>query len=220
MISLAARKKTASDTVDIDPMKKMAWFLNEIEEKLHWNYSVGDTVLVMAYSNCKEVELFINGKSFGKKQQKEANSCFWWYVPYQAGEVKAIGIGNDKKKYSAVLNTVFEPAQIQLIPDTTFINSDGKDIVIVEAVLKDKNNNISYLANNKIEFTVSGEGSIIGTDNGDAKSVVSFKLPWKNAYAGRCIVMVQSTKQAGKISISATSEGLPAKTIQVESGLK
>jgi len=220
MISLAARKKNVTDTLSADPMGKMAWFLNEIEEKLHWNYSTGDTVLVIAYSNCKEVELFINGKSYGKKQQNEANSCFWWYVPYQAGEVKAIGTGSDKKKYPAVLNTVFEPAQIQLIPDTTFISSDGKDMVLVEAILKDKNNNTSYLANNRIEFTVSGEGTIIGTDNGDAKCVDSFKLPWKNAYAGRCIVMVQSTKQAGKISISATSEGLPVKTIQVESGLK
>ncbi|MDO9256008.1 MAG: glycoside hydrolase family 2 TIM barrel-domain containing protein [Bacteroidales bacterium] len=220
MISLAARKKKATDTLDADPMGKMAWFLNEIEEKLHWNYTVGDTVLVMAYSNCKDVELFINGKSYGKKQQNEANSCFWWYVPYQAGEVKAIGTGSDKKKYPAVLNTVFEPAQIQLIPDTSFISSDGKDMVLVEAILKDKNNNTSYLATNRIEFTVSGEGTIIGTDNGDAKCVDSFKLPWKKAYAGRCIVMVQSTKQAGKISISATSEGLPVKTIQVESGLK
>jgi len=220
MISLAARKKKATDTLDADPMGKMAWFLNEIEEKLHWNYSAGDTVLVMAYSNCKDVELYINGKSYGKKLRDEANSCFWWYVPYQAGEVKAIGTGSDKKKYPAVLNTVFEPAQIQLIPDTTFISSDGKDMVLVEAILKDKNNNTSYLANNRIEFTVSGEGTIIGTDNGDAKCLDSFKLPWKKAYAGRCIVMVQSTKQAGKISISATSEGLPVKTIQVESGLK
>jgi hypothetical protein len=220
MISLAARKKKASDDVNADPMGKMAWFLNEIEEKLHWNYSAGDTVLVMAYSNCKEVELFINGKSYGKKQQKEANSCFWWYLPYQAGEVKAIGTGSDKKKYPALLNTVFEPTQIQLIPDTTFISSDGKDMVLVEAILKDKNNNTSYLANNRIEFTVSGEGTIIGTDNGDAKCIDSFKLPWKNAYAGRCIVIVQSTKQAGNIYISAKSEGLPVKTIQVETGLK
>ncbi len=220
MISLAARKKTASDDVNADPMGKMAWFLNEIEEKLHWNYSVGDTVMVVAYSNCKEVELFINGQSFGKKQQDEANSCFWWYVPYQAGEVKAIGIGSDKRKYSAVLNTVFEPVQIQLIPDTSFISSDGKDVVVVEALLKDKNNNTSFLATNSINFTVTGEGTIIGTDNGDAKCVDSFKLPWKNAYAGRCIVMVQSTKLSGKITISAASEGLPVKTIQVESGVK
>jgi beta-galactosidase len=220
MISLAARKKNAADDVKADPMGKMAWFLNEIEEKLHWNYSAGDTVLVMAYSNCKEVELFINGKSFGKKQQDAANSCFWWYVPYQEGEVKAIATGNDKRKYTSVLKTVFEPVQIELIPDTTFVAADGKDVVLVEAILKDKNNNISYTAKNRIDFTVSGEGAQIGTDNGDAKCVDSFKLPWKNAYAGRCIVIVQSTKKAGKISISATSEGLPGKTIEVVSGVK
>jgi len=220
MISLAARKKNATDTIEADPMGKMAWFLNEIEEKLHWNYSAGDTVLVMAYSNCKDVELFINGKSYGKKQQNESNSCYWWYVPYQAGEVKAVGTGSDKKKYTSVLNTVFEPTQIQLIPDTTFITADGKDVAVIEAVLKDKNNNTSFLSNQKIEFSIAGEGTIIGTDNGDAKCLESFKLPWKNAYAGRCIVMVQSTKRVGKITINAKSNGLPVKTIQIETGLK
>lgn len=220
MISLAARKKNVTDTIDADPMGKMAWFLNEIEEKLHWNYSANDTVLVMAYSNCKEVELFINGKSYGKKLRNEANSCFWWYVPFQAGEVKAIGIGSDKKKYPAVLNTVFEPTQIQLIPDTTFISSDGKDVVVVEAILKDKNNNTSFLAKNRIDFSVSGEGTIIGTDNGDAKCVDSFKLPWKNAYAGRALIVIQSTKQAGKIMVNASVDGIPGSSIQIESGLK
>jgi len=220
MVSLAARKKNATDIVSADPMGKMAWFLNEIEEKLHWNYSAGDTVLVMAYSNCKEVELFLNGKSYGKKLQNEANSCFWWYVPYQAGEVKAIATGNDKKKYSSVLNTVSEPTHIQLIPDTSFITADGKDVVLVEAILKDKNNNTSYTAKNRIDFSVSGEGTLIGTDNGDAKCVESFKLPWKNAYAGRCMFIVQSTKQAGKISIRATSEGLPGTTLEIVTGLK
>lgn len=219
MISLAARKKTASDTMSIDPMGKMAWFLNEIEEKLHWNYSAGDTVLVIAYSNCKEVELFINGKSYGKKQQNEANSCYWWYVPYQAGEVKAVGTGADKKKYTAVLNTIFEPAQIQLVSDTTVINSDGKDIVVVEAILKDKNNNTSYLANNRIDFSITGPGTIIGTDNGDAKCIDSFKLPWKKTFAGRCIVVIQSTKQAGIITINASATGLPATSIQIDSNL-
>jgi beta-galactosidase len=220
MISLAARRKNASDTITVDPMGKMAWFLNEIEEKLHWNYDAGDTVLVMAYSNCKEVELFINGKSFGKKQQNEANSCYWWYVPYQAGEVKAIGTGSDKKKYSASLYTVFEPTQVQLIPDTTFIHADGKDVVLVEAVLKDKNNNTSYLAQNRINFTISGEGTIIGTDNGDARCLDSFKLPWKNAYAGRAMVVIQSTKQPGEIRVNASVDGIPGKSVQIESGMK
>jgi beta-galactosidase len=220
MISLAARKKKTTDNVLADPMGKMAWFLNEIEEKLHWNYSTGDTVMVVAFSNCNEVELFINGKSFGKKQKLEANSCFWWYVPYQQGEVKAVGTMGDKKKYTAFLKTVSEPVSIQLKADTSFISADGKDILIVEATFKDKNGNTSYQSRDKINFSVSGEGSIIGTDNGDAKCIDSFKLPWKNAYAGRCIAIIQSTKVSGTITINAESDGLPVAKIQVVSGLK
>ncbi len=220
MISLAARKKKNSDDVNADPMGKMAWFVNEVEEKMHWNYEEGDSVMVVAFSNCAQVELFINGKSHGKKLWNETNSCFWWYVPYQAGEVKAVGTGNNKKKYTASLNTVFEPVQIHLIPDTTFIMADGKDIVIVEAILKDKNNNTSFLAKNRIDFTVKGEAKILGTDNGDAKCIDSFQLPWKNAYAGRCILIIQSTKSQGSIIVKAVAEGLPSSSIQIESGLK
>lgn len=152
--------------------------------------------------------------------QDVANSCLWWYVPYQAGEVKAIATGSDKKKYTSVLNTSFEPVRVQLIPDTSFITADGKDVVLVEAILKDKNNNTCYMAKNRIDFAVSGEGNLVGTDNGDAKCVDSFKLPWKNAYAGRCMVIVQSTKTAGKISLQATSGGLPGNSIEVVTGAK
>jgi len=201
-------------------MGKMAWFVSEVEEKLHWNYSVGDSVLVVAFSNCAQVELFVNGKSHGKKMKEEANSCFWWYVPYQAGEVKAVGTAIDKKKYSAMLHTVSEPVQIQLIPDTSFISADGKDIVIVEAVLKDKNNNTSYLAKDRIDFSVTGLAKILGTDNGDAKCTDSFQLPWKNAYAGRCIVIIQSTKEQGPVMVKAMVDGIPSVSILVQAGLK
>ncbi len=220
MISLAARKKKSTDDVKVDPMGKMAWFVSEVEEKLHWNYSVGDSVLVVAFSNCAQVELFVNGKSHGKKMKEEANSCFWWYVPYQAGEVKAVGTASDKKKYSAMLQTVSEPAQIQLIPDTSFIAADGKDILIVEAVLKDKNNNTSFLAKDRIDFSVTGPAKILGTDNGDAKSIDSFQLPWKNAYAGRCIVIIQSTKEQGPVTVKATVDGIPSASVQVQAVLK
>lgn len=76
------------------------------------------------------------------------------------------------------------------------------------------------MAKNRIDFAVSGEGNLVGTDNGDAKCVDSFKLPWKNAYAGRCMVIVQSTKTAGKISLQATSGGLPGNSIEVVTGAK
>ncbi len=215
MLSLAARKKKLSDNLEADPMGKMAWFLSAVEEKLHWNYQRGDSVLVIAYSNGDEVELFVNNKSFGKKKYNEANSCFWWYVPYEAGQVKAVAKKKDNKELTAVLNTVYEPQALLLTADSKEISATQKDAVMIEAKLLDKNMNCSYLAKNKIEFEVSGEGKLIGTDNGDASCLDNFKLPWRNAYEGRCIAVIQSTGNSGKIVIKAKSENLPESTIEI-----
>jgi beta-galactosidase len=215
MISLAARSKKSSDLVGSDPMGKMAWFISEVEEKLHWNYTTGDTVLVIAFSNCKEVELFLNDKSFGKKQYDPANSCFWWYLPYSAGEVKAVGKGKDGKILTTFLKTETEPIKLQIKTDVLSIKSDAKDIAVVEVQLLDKNNNFTYLAKNPIEFEISGEGKIIATDNGDAACLDNFKLPKRNAYAGRCIAIVQSNGNKGKIMVSVKSSGLPTESVQI-----
>jgi beta-galactosidase len=215
MLSLAARKKKLSDTLDVDPMSRMAWFISAVEEKLHWNYKQGDSVLVIAYSNCDQVELFINKKSFGKKTNNEANSCFWWYVPYETGQVKAVGKKKGSPDMISVLNTVFEPQILSLSSDSKEISSNNGDVVVIEAKLLDKNRNCSYLSNDKIEFEVSGEGKLIGTDNGDAACLDNFKLPWKTAYEGRCIAIVQSTGNAGKIIVKAKSKNLPESTLEI-----
>jgi hypothetical protein len=216
VLSIAARKKKVNDITTEDPMRKLAWFVNEVEEKWHWNYNIGDTVLVVAYSNCDEVELFINGKSKGKKVYNEQYSCFWWYVPFEAGEVKAIGYKQGQKNnLVASLKTVYEPKTISVTSDTKEIKADGHDVAIIEVKLLDENNNCSYLAKNKIEFEVTGEGKIIGTDNGDAACLDNFKLPWRKVHNGRCIAIIQSTEKPGKIIVKAKSEGLPDSFVEI-----
>ena len=93
---------------------------------------------------------FINNKSYGKKKYDEANSCFWWYVPYEAGQVKAVAKKKGSKDLTAVLNTVFKPQMLALTADSKEISANSRDVVIIEAKLFDKNMNCSYLAKNKI----------------------------------------------------------------------
>jgi beta-galactosidase len=215
MLSVVARKKNRYDVTGEDPMGRMAWFVNAIGEKRHWNYQAGDSVLVIAYSNCDEVELFVNGKSKGKKTYNEQYSCFWWYVPYEAGEVKAIGRTKGQKELVSMLKTVSEPRSIMVTTDAKEIKADGQDVALIEVKLQDANGNCSYLAKNKVEFEVEGEGKIIGTDNGDAACLDNFKLPWRMAYDGRCIAVVQSNGKAGKILVIVKSEGLPESSVEL-----
>jgi hypothetical protein len=209
MIYLTSRKVRATDQRSVDPMSNLAGFLNASDQNEHWNYTVGDSVLVMAFTNCNEVELFLNGKSLGKKKSDPANSCMWWYVPYETGEVKAQAKGSDNKTLTAMLKKVSEPIKIILTPDATKLKANNQDIAIVEVQLCDKNNNRSLLANNLIHFDISGEGKIIGVDNGDASSLENYKLPKRMARFGRCIVIVQATGKSGTIKLTAKSEGLP-----------
>jgi beta-galactosidase len=209
MLYLTSRKVRATDQKSVDPMSNLAGFLNSSDQNEHWNYTVGDSVLVMAFTNCNEVELFLNGKSLGKKKSDPANSCMWWYVPYETGEVKAQAKGSENKTLTAMLKKVSEPIKIILTPDATKLKANNQDIAIVEVQLCDKNNNRSLLANNLIHFDISGEGKIIGVDNGDASSLENYKLPKRMARFGRCIVIVQATGKSGTIKLTAKSEGLP-----------
>jgi hypothetical protein len=209
MLYLTGRKMRASDQKSVDPMSNLAGFLNSSDQNEHWNYNVGDSVLVMAFTNCQEVELFINGKSFGKKKSDPINSCLWWYVPYETGEVKAAAKGPDNKTLMAMFKQVYEPVKIILKPDATKLKANNQDIAIVEVQLHDKNNNRALLADNLINFEVYGEGKIIGVDNGDATSLDNYKVPKRKAYFGRCIVIIQTTGKSGNIRLTAKSNGLP-----------
>jgi hypothetical protein len=215
MLYLAARKKKASDKEATDPMSRLAGFLNSAEEKEHWNYNKGDTLVVMAFTNCPETELFINGKSYGKKKSNPDNSCIWWYVPYETGEAKAFAKGTDGKIQIAILNTVSEPVKIALKPDVSKLKADARDIVLIDVQLVDKNNHRALLADNLINFEISDEGRIIGVDNGDPTCLDNYKLPKRKAFNGRCIVVVQTTKQKGKITLTAKSEGLPDTSVEI-----
>jgi len=216
MLAISARKKRANENVNDDPMAKLAWFVSEIEEKQHWNYQTGDSVLVIAYTNCAETELFLNGKSLGKKKYQASNSVIWWYVPYQAGEVKVVSKAANGKKFESYLKTTSEAASMKINADAQSIKADGQDVSLVEVQLFDKNNNPAYLSSNKIEFEVSGESSIIATDNGDAACQDNFKLPARKAFDGRCIAIVQSNGKKGKIKITAKSQGLASVSVEIE----
>jgi beta-galactosidase len=209
MLYLVSRKKRDSDYPSIDPMSGLAGFLSSSDQQEHWNYIDGDSVLVMAYTNCSEVELLINGKSCGKKELDPRYSCIWWYVPYETGEVKAIAKGSDNKILTAMLKKVYNPVKIRLNPDATRLKANNQDITIVEVQLLDQNNNRVLLADNLINFDISGEGKIIGVDNGDASSLENYKSPRRKAYFGRCIVIVQTTGKSGTIRLTAKSQGLP-----------
>ena len=97
------------------------------------------------------------------------------------------------------------------------MKANNEDVAIVEVQLLDKNNNRALLSNNLINFQITGEGSIIGVDNGDTSDLENYKLPERHASSGRCIVIIRTTGTSGSIRLTAKSQGLPDAVAEIVS---
>jgi len=183
----------------------------------HWNWDGGkvDQVPVFVYTNGDCAELFLNGKSLGKKckspnseKSTERFRLMWNDVTYQPGELKAVAYKEGVVIGEETLKTAGEPYQIRLTPDRNKIQADGMDLsyVLVEAV--DKDGNVCPLADNKIELSVSGKGHIAGVGNGNPQSFDSFQANYVNLFYGKAMLIVGSGFEKGEISVTATSGGL------------
>ncbi|MDA3879523.1 MAG: DUF4982 domain-containing protein [Prolixibacteraceae bacterium] len=147
-----------------------SWWDNEPVLHLfpHWNWTgkEGDTIKVVAYSNCDEVELIVNKKSAGRKTM-ERNSHIEWMIPYKAGKLEAIGYKDGKKFMTETVETTGEPETLQLDAHKATFKADGEDLAIISVSSTDKKGRTVPTAGNLVEFTISGPGKIIGVGNGD-----------------------------------------------------
>ena len=137
----------------------------------HWNWkgSEGKPIKVTIYSNAEEVELFLNKKSLGKKAMP-INGHLEWDVNYQAGTLLAKGFVKNKLSITEQIETADAPAKIEMIPHRAELNADGEDVSVITVRILDNKNRLVPTANQKIAFTISGPGKIIGVGNGDPAS--------------------------------------------------
>lgn len=151
-----------------------SWWTNETVVHLlpHWNWQgkEGQEIRVCAYSNCDEVELFLNRKSLGKKTMA-LNGHLEWQVKYEPGTMEAMGYKKGIKVGNDVVKTTLTPNQVKLTVDRKAIKADKKDIAIITVQADDKNNLRVPTAQNELSFSITGPGKIIGVGNGDPTSL-------------------------------------------------
>jgi beta-galactosidase len=185
-----------------------------------WNWSgYENTPLeVTAYSSCDEVELFLNGRSLGKMKTDRATEFkATWSVPYQAGELKAVGYKGKKEVNTSILRTAAEPVQINMSADRNVIKANGQDLSYITVELVDDKGIRNPKAENTVKFTIEGPGKIIGTGNANPLSLESYTAPERKAWQGRCLVVIKSDLAEGKISLKASSPGLSPASIVISS---
>jgi len=189
----------------------------------HWNWPnrIGQVTPVHVYTSGDEAELFLNGKSLGRKKkgQYEYRIC-WNDVVYQPGELKVVAYKHGKKWATDVMKTTGPAQKLLLQADRTKITADGSHLSYVTVTVADQKGLLVPRAKNHIQFSIEGPGEIVATDNGDATSLVSFQSPERDAFNGLALVIVRSKAgQAGKIVLKAKSEGLAGAETKIRSRL-
>jgi len=186
----------------------------------HWNWPErkGLVTPVHVYTSGDEAELFLNGKSLGKKKKGEFEYRLKWEeVVYQPGELKVIAYKNGVKWAEDVVRTTEKASVLSLAADRAAVHPDGTDLIYITVRIEDKNKLLVPGSNNQLNFSIEGQGRIIATDNGDATSHESFQSKSKKAFNGLCLVIVAAEKGAtGPFTVKAESKGLKAATVKVE----
>ena len=181
----------------------------------------GQPLDVDVYSSCESVELYLNGKSLGRKETNRANRfTATWRVPYQPGTLEGGRLQQPAAhgRGHAELRTAAEPTRIKLTADRRRVRADGQDLSYVTLELLDARGVRHPKAENLIRFTVEGPGSIVGVGNANPVSTESYQQPQRKAWQGRALVIVKSGKQPGRITLRATSPGLSPASIVIDAG--
>ena len=184
---------------------------------------------VRAYSNAASVELFLNGNTLGKKtftkkqtsdgrtyqEGAKPNELYLeWKVAFEPGTLEAVArdeAGNIVARDKIV--TAGEPAGVRLVKEENAIAADGKDLTYIYYEIVDSKGNVVPTANNLVRFQLHGQGQIVGVDNGEQASRERYKEQadgsWiRKAFNGKGVVIVKSTEQAGKFTLTAHSDFL------------
>ena len=221
--------------IDLASIPKDRFYLyrsqwNKTDNTLHvlphwtWPGREGEVTPIFVYTNHPSAELFVNGKSYGKKTKtKESDNLqeryrlMWMDVVYEPGEVKVVAYdaaGNSAGE--KVVKTAGEPYGFKFEVDRSTISADGKDLAYVYVSVVDKDGNLCPNDQRLINFEVTGQGWYRAGGNGDPTCLDLFHLPQMHAFNGMMTAIVQSTENKGTATLTAKAEGLKSESVTIQ----
>jgi len=175
----------------------------------HWNWPghEGEEIAVWVHSNLDRVELFLNGQGLGAKDMRK-DGHLAWNVKYAPGAIEARGYKGGQQVMNVTRETTGPAAKLVLTADRHEIDADGEDVAMFAVEVQDAQGRAMPIADNQVNFKLTGQGAVIGVGNGDPTSHESDMGSTRKAFNGYAMAIVQSTKAAGNITVEATSPGL------------
>lgn len=204
----------------------------------HWNWEgrEGEVTPIFVYTNYPTAEVFINGKSQGKRTKDTSIKVYntedtvgstrflrqqryrlmWMDTKYEPGTVKVVAYDEKGNAVAETeMHTAGKPHHIELVADRSQIKADGKDLSFITVKVVDKDGNLCPTADNEISFKVKGKGYYRAGANGDPTSLESFQEPHMHVFSGMMTAIVSSTEEPGKITLEATGKGLKKGKIEI-----
>ena len=162
----------------------------------HWNWAPGDSVDVWAYYNhADEVELLVNGKSYGRdSKQGEKLHAQWLKVPFEPGKLEVVSYRGGMVIARATRQTAGDPVRLRLTADRQAIDADGYDLSYITVEAIDERGRPVPTASEMLSFSVTGAGELVGVDNGNAADTLSLKGSEKALFSGKALAVVRSIK--------------------------
>ena len=186
----------------------------------HWNWEerIGEITPVHIYTSGDAVELFLNGKSLGRREKVHSYDRLTWDdVRYEPGSLRAIAYKNGQKWAEELVETTGKPAALQVTAEKTELKNDGTDLSFIRVAVVDSQGRVVPRSKNHLKFSVTGPAEIIATDNGDATSLLPFQLSERDAYNGLALVILRSQyMKQGKVVLTVESKGLPKQKIALK----
>ncbi len=228
--------------IDLASIPKDRYYLyrsqwNKADTTLHivphwtWPGREGQTTPVFVYSSLPEAELFINGKSQGRRRLLKADEVtdpndqwqlmkryrlMWTDAVYEPGELKVVAYGADGQPAAqATVNTAGKPYALKLTTDSQSLKADGDDLAYVTVSVVDKQGNECPHETALVKFKVTGDGTYRAAANGDATSLDSFQQPQMHLFSGKCTAIIQSSTTPGTVTLTATSPHLRPATLTI-----
>jgi beta-galactosidase len=182
-----------------------------------WPEYTGKTIQVEVYSRYPSVRLYLNEKLIDEKpttEEQEYKAEFT--VPYKPGQLKAVGVVNDKEMESTVLRSSGDAAKIKVTADRKGIAGNGQDLSYVTIEITDKDGVLQPNAANRLFFKIEGPGIIAGVANADMKDTDSYVGNTHKAWHGRALIVIRSTHNAGVVKLTVGSAGLSEATSTIK----
>jgi beta-galactosidase len=183
----------------------------------HWNFSADQVDTVFVYSNAERVELYLNGKSLGRKEVNPDTYQAVYLVDYEKGELMAEAFNGRKVAARHSLKTAGEPKKLELLSDQKEAEAESNRLIFLTLEVQDEKGIRCPFAGNEITVDVHGAGELIGLDSGNQFSHEPYKQNIREAYEGRLLITIRPTGK-GEITVQCNSDDL--KSCKLDTYLK